>query len=67
MSRFNTDTICLACSEDEQAAPGYPAARDAERQAVKNGDYNFAGIGLSQKDICFLKERRDLRAKAGGA
>lgn len=44
-SMFNTETICMACKERERKHPKYAEAREAERQAVLNGDYNFAGIG----------------------
>ncbi len=64
MSKFNTDTICMSCSEDEQQAPGYVAARDAEREAVRSGDYNFPGVGLSTEDLAFLAHRRKARGAA---
>lgn len=46
MSRFNHDMLCEDCIDKERAHPDYPRARDVEMQAVLNGDYNFAGIGL---------------------
>ncbi len=64
MSRFNTDTICMSCSADEHQAPGYVAARDAEREAVRSGDYNFPGVGLSTEDLAFLADRRKARGTA---
>jgi len=64
MSVFNTETICGACKDDERQAPGYAAARDAERNAVRSGNYNFAGVGLSATDHVFLAERRKARATA---
>lgn len=45
-SMFNTEMICMACKRTERDHPLYPAARDAEHNAVKSGDYNFPGIGL---------------------
>lgn len=45
MSRFNTDTICLPCQTKEKAHPDYPKAAAAELEAVKQGNYNFGGIG----------------------
>ena len=45
MSRFNTDTLCPECEVKEKAHPDYQRARDAEHQAVVNGNYNFPGIG----------------------
>ncbi len=54
----------MSCSEDEQQAPGYVAARDAEREAVRSGDYNFPGVGLSTEDLAFLAHRRKARGAA---
>lgn len=45
-SYFNTQSICLECREKEEKHPDYQMARDAEREAVIKGDYNFPGIGL---------------------
>jgi hypothetical protein len=45
MSRFNTEIICPECEAKERAHPDYPRARDAEAYAVRNGNYNFPGIG----------------------
>lgn len=44
-SMFNTEEICMACKEKERKHPMYEAAREADRQAVLNGNYNFEGIG----------------------
>jgi len=63
MSKFNTDTLCMSCEQDERLAPGYREACRVESDAVRSGDYNFSGIGLSSADTKFLAERR----KAGGA
>ena len=46
MSRFNTDTICMACAEAERKRADYQAAVEAERAAIAAGDRNFKGIGL---------------------
>ena len=40
----------------------YEEARAAEFAAVRGGDYNFPGIGLSAADHVFLAERRAKRA-----
>lgn len=45
MSRFNTDTICPDCEVKEKAHPLYEKAKAVELDAVKNGNYNFPGIG----------------------
>lgn len=63
MSRFNTEEICLLCEDDETQAPGYKAAHDAEFEAVKAGDLNFPGVGLSPEDQAFLAKRREERGK----
>lgn len=46
MSMFNTETICMDCKHREQKHPQYEAARAAEWNAIKAGDYNYPGIGL---------------------
>ena len=45
MSYFNTQEICLDCEKEEQASPRYEEARRAENEAVRQGNYNFKGIG----------------------
>lgn len=46
MSRYNTDCICMKCKEAETRRPDYEEAMKAEHEAVKAGNYNFAGIGF---------------------
>lgn len=46
MSKFNTQVICLDCKEREERHPAYPEADRAETEAVRQGNYNFPGIGL---------------------
>ena len=46
MSMFNTDCICMECAKEERARSDYGKARDAEMDAVRNGNRNFAGIGF---------------------
>lgn len=46
MSWFNTELICFDCSDKEKQTPKYKEAREAEAEAVRNGEYNFPGIGL---------------------
>jgi hypothetical protein len=43
---FNTQEICPVCKEKERKHPRYQEASDADREAIKRGDYNFKGIGL---------------------
>ena len=45
MSMFNTQTICLDCSDAEKKDPRYEAARAADEAAIRSGNYNFKGIG----------------------
>lgn len=45
MSIFNTDCICPKCASKERAHPLYEKAKLAEITAVRNGNYNFEGIG----------------------
>ena len=45
MSIFNTEMCCDACLGKEKRHPRYKEAKDAEMQAVRNGNYNFEGIG----------------------
>ena len=47
MSMFNTDQICLKCKEEESKHPRYKEAVEAEREAIRGGDFNFPGIGWS--------------------
>jgi hypothetical protein len=45
-SYFNTEMICLSCDEKEKNHDKYKDAKDAELEQVKQGNYNFEGIGL---------------------
>lgn len=45
-SYFNMEIICLECDELERAHPQFEEARRVECEHVKQGDYNFAGVGL---------------------
>ncbi len=45
MSQFNTDLLCLGCADDEKRHPDYSKAVNAERDALKQGNFNFPGIG----------------------
>ncbi len=48
MSMFNNDCICLKCKKKEQDHSDYRKACDADREAIKQGNYNFPGIGLTE-------------------
>ena len=45
MSMINTECICLECKEKEQKDPQYKEAQSAEMEQVKQGNYNYKGIG----------------------
>ena len=49
-SRFNTDTLCMKCLEEERHHPDYRLAADAELAAVRSGNRNFEGIGWPGKN-----------------
>ena len=49
MSRFNTDTLCPECEQEERQHPDYQKAV-AELDAVRHGDLNFPGIGWPGKN-----------------
>jgi hypothetical protein len=44
-SQFNTQTLCMDCKKLERQHPDYQRALEAEREAIKGGDYNYPGIG----------------------
>lgn len=54
MSKFNTDIICDDCKSDEERAPNFKKADEAEIAAVRRGELNFPGIGLTVEDAAFL-------------
>lgn len=45
MSMFNTDTICMDCKRREKAHPSYAKAEEADQDEIRNGNFNFPGIG----------------------
>ena len=45
MSMYNDDVICLECQEKEAQRSDYQEAVQADRDAIKRGDFNFPGIG----------------------
>jgi hypothetical protein len=44
MSRFNTDCLCMDCSEKEKKDEDYEKAVKAEHEEIKKGNYNYKGI-----------------------
>lgn len=45
-SVFNTEQICMDCKALEEKHPDYERARAVELEAVRNGNFNYPGIGL---------------------
>ena len=44
MSKFNTDCICMECSDKEKQDKDYEKAVKTEQEEVKIGNYNYKGI-----------------------
>ena len=49
MSMYNEDCLCMNCIDKERERSDYKAASDAEHEAIKQGNYNFKGIGFPKK------------------
>jgi hypothetical protein len=47
MSMFNEQCLCMACKDAETKRADYKEARDAEAEQVRNGNFNFKGIGMA--------------------
>jgi len=47
MSMFNRDEICMDCKRAERLRPDYQRAVEADEAAIRDGNYNFPGIGLA--------------------
>lgn len=60
-SYFDTSLICPRCEDVEKAHPKYAEAVTVETEAVKNGDYNFPGIGVPEG---LIERCRQARADA---
>ena len=48
MSMYNTDCICMSCKEKERQRSDYQEAVEADRDQIRKGNYNFAGIGYHE-------------------
>lgn len=46
MSMFNEQLICFDCSDKERKRDDFKAARKADEDAIRRGNFNFKGIGL---------------------
>lgn len=49
MSMFNEQVICMDCKGKEKQRPDYDKAVQADIAEIKNGNYNFKGIGLKEE------------------
>jgi hypothetical protein len=56
VSYFNTEDICCECKHDERHFPGNAAALAAEEAAVRSGNLNFTGVGLSELDRQLMRQ-----------
>ena len=59
MSMYNEDCICLACKEKERQRPDYVEACIAEAEQIKQGNFDFKGIGY--------KEDNQMGGRGGGS
>ena len=46
MSWYNEQMICMECDKAEQNRSDIKEAKEADRNAINNGNYNYKGIGL---------------------
>ena len=46
MSMYNDDCICMECKRKETQRGDYNEAVEADLEAIRGGNYNYAGIGL---------------------
>lgn len=46
MSMFNEDCICMKCKAEERKRDDYSKAVQADHEQIKQGNYNFKGIGF---------------------
>lgn len=47
MSMYNRECICMKCKQAETQRADYRDALAADHEAIKQGNYNFDGIGYS--------------------
>jgi hypothetical protein len=46
LSMFTMEEICKECEDAEKQRPDYEAAKQADEDAIRSGDFNFRGIGF---------------------
>ena len=49
MSMYNEDCLCMDCKEKESAHSDYKDAVEADHTEIRKGNYNFKGIGYTEK------------------
>jgi HAD superfamily hydrolase (TIGR01662 family) len=62
MSWFNTELICMDCSNKEKSHPKYQEAKDKELEQVKRGNYNYEGIGFDA-EVFEAKSKRNTKSR----
>lgn len=45
-SMYNSAVLCMECHDKETQRSDYQDAVQADRDAIRRGNYNFPGIGL---------------------
>lgn len=63
MSYFDSERVCIYCKDVERNHPQHKEAIRREEQAVRNGNFNFSGIGLPQDVIKLCQEARRERTQ----
>ena len=52
MSWFNTQTICMDCSDVEKENPNYNLAKEVETKQVQSGNFNYKGLfGIPDEEL----------------
>ena len=50
MSMFDVSLICFDCADSEKKYPKYSEARQADEKAIREGNFNFEGIGQKKDE-----------------
>ena len=51
MSMYNEELICMDCKDKETKRDDYGKAVEADHAEIKQGNYNFKGIGLGDQNL----------------
>lgn len=51
MSMYNRDCICMKCKQAETQRADYRDAVAADHEAIRQGNYNFEGIGYKPENV----------------